>query len=470
MEGLEISEILLTNLNTEKRFDSEYFRKAYLIYDKLLSNKVNLCVDDFAEVTDGIHTSIDYSDSSKINLISATSPKGNIFDLTRAVYISENAHRLNPRTALKELDVIISTVGTIGNCAVVDSSILPANSDRHVGIIRMKNNSISPYYLSTFLLSKYGRYQTIRESTGNVQLNLFIYKIRTLVIPVISNHAQLIIENKIKQALDWLANSANLYSHAEQIMLKKLNVEYRQYENLGSIISSIKSFKDSFLSIGRLDAEYYQTKYDKIVALIKSKPYKPLHQLVNIKKSIEPGSNAYETVGIPFVRVSDVSKFELSNPEIHLNPERFNIGELQPKKNTILFSKDGSIGIAHKVEEDLNVITSSALLHLTIKDEAVLPDYLTLVLNSITTQMQAERDAGGSIIQHWRIDEIKNVLIPVLDEDIQKEISEKVQESFKLRKQSKMLLEAAKKAVEIAIEESEEAAIKYLNNIGVGES
>ena len=188
-----------------------------------------------------------------------------------------------------------------------------------------------------------------------------------------------------------------------------------------------------------------------------------LKDIVHIKKSIEPGSAAYDSEGIPFIRVSDVSKFELSQPDIFLNPGEYDIPDLKPIKDTILFSKDGSIGIAYKVEEDLNVITSSALLHLNIKSNEVMPDYLVLVLNSITTQLQAERDAGGSIIQHWRKEEIENVLIPVLGDHIQLSISDKIKNSFLLRKKSKQLLEAAKKAVEMAIEEGEEKAINWIN-------
>jgi hypothetical protein len=40
---------------------------------------------------------------------------------------------------------------------------------------------------------------------------------------------------------------------------------------------------------------------------------------------------------------------------------------LKPTKDTILFSKDGSVGIAYKVEQDVDLITSSALLHLKVK-------------------------------------------------------------------------------------------------------
>ena len=50
----------------------------------------------------------------------------------------------------------------------------------------------------------------------------------------------------------------------------------------------------------------------------------------------------------------------------------------------------------------MNVISSRGILHLTVKDNAVLPDYLTLVLNSTIVRLQAERSAGESIIQHWK--------------------------------------------------------------------
>lgn len=92
-------------------------------------------------------------------------------------------------------------------------------------------------------------------------------------------------------------------------------------------------------------------------------------------------------------------------------------------------------------------------------------DYLTLVLNSIVVQMQAERDAGGSVIQHWKPSEIENVVIPILNEKVQTTITEKVRESFALRKKSHRLLEHAKQTVEVAIEQGEDKAIKLLNNI-----
>jgi len=109
------------------------------------------------------------------------------------------------------------------------------------------------------------------------------------------------------------------------------------------------------------------------------------------------------------------------------------------------------------------MITSGALLHLSIKKDDVLPEYLTLVLNSLIVQLQAQRDAGGSIIQHWKPSEIQEVLIPIIDISIQNQIEEKIKKSFELKEDSKQLLDLAKKAVEIAIEKDENEAIKIIN-------
>lgn len=691
-------------LNDDHRIDAEYFGKNILDTLEKLSDFGTLKIGDIANVTDGIHDSIDYDENSPINLISATSPKENVFDLSRGAFISEKAHKQNPRTALRKNDVIISTVGTIGNCAVVDDSILPANSDRHVGIIRIKND-YSPYVLSTFLLSKYGKIQTSREATGNVQLNLFIYKLKELEIPQFFPDFQSKIEQTVKSAHAKLAESKSLYSEAEDILLSELGLKnwhprntnvnvkklkesflqtgrldseyylpryedyahliehyrggYGQFSNVcmineanyvpaanekytyielgnigsygnitdctvaygkdlpsrarrvvhtnnvilssvggslqscalisseydnaicstgffvvrsnainsetlltlfksevmqnllkqscsgtiltainhtelqkivvpkirkevqdkiaeniqksialrnksksllenakvqvenviqtggyktlleqslyyfrlaewlllqelfldywqsrGSVSCSIKSFS-AVQSTGRLDSEYYQPKYDELFEHLAKYKCTKLGDIVAIKKSIEPGSDSYIEEGIPFIRVSDVNKFEIGKTDLHLSPKEFNIEVLRPHKNTIIFSKDGSIGIAYKCEKNLDIITSGALLHLDIRNENILPDYLTLVLNSIVTQLQAERDSNGAIIQHWKLDDIKKIIVPVLPMQIQSLIAEKVQKSFALRKQSKRLLEQAKRMVEEEIEKKE---------------
>ena len=134
-----------------------------------------------------------------------------------------------------------------------------------------------------------------------------------------------------------------------------------------------------------------------------------------------------------------------------------------PKQGEILFSKDGTPGLAyHLNEKPKKMIPSGGILRLKVKNKQINEDYLTLVLNSLIVHEQVNRDVGGSVILHWRPDQVKQTLIPILSDEKQKEIVKKITEAFDLRKQSKHLLECAKSAVEIAIEQNEDAAIKWL--------
>ena len=87
-----------------------------------------------------------------------------------------------------------------------------------------------------------------------------------------------------------------------------------------------------------------------------------------------------------------------------------------------------------------------------------------LVLNSRPTTEQVNRDVGGSLILHWRPDQVKATIIPILPKEKQTQIRNKITASFELRKQSRQLLECAKRAVEIAIEQNEQTAVEWLEN------
>jgi type I restriction enzyme S subunit len=87
---------------------------------------------------------------------------------------------------------------------------------------------------------------------------------------------------------------------------------------------------------------------------------------------------------------------------------------------------------------------------------------IQIFLNSVIVQKQIERDAGGSIINHWLVNQVKNTIIPILPVSIQKKISEKVNQSFCDREQSKRLLDIAKHGVEMAIEKNEKEAQNWI--------
>lgn len=461
MKGREISVLMLSEVwkdNFEFRNDAEYFSKDSLTKIKLLENIGYKKIGDFAFVTDGIHASIDYSEDSRINLISATSPRENIFNLSRQVFISEKAHLANPRTSLKEGDIILSTVGTIGNCAVVTPSILPANSDRHVGIIRIEKD-FSPYFISTFLLSKYGYFQTLRESTGNVQLNLFIYKIKTLKIPILSQEFQTKIENLVKNAHSCLEQSQTLYTEAENLLLESLGLTKEGFDSSENFLNAnIKTFSQSFLATGRLDAEYYQPKYEILENKIKA--YEGgFCRLKDLVESYSSGfafeNNNYSNEGFNLIRINNIKKgsLELDNAvkvpmsDVAKSPKDI------VKENDILISMSGTIGNSCKIPKGIEAIINQRILKITPKNYDF--DVLPLLINSIIGQMQLERVGTGGVQTNLTGSDILNILIPILPIETQTQISAKIQESFKLKTESENLLNLAKQKVESAIEKGE---------------
>ena len=288
--------------------------------------------------------------------------------------------------------------------------------------------------------------------------------IKALMIPNISKTLSDKIESIVISANDSRQKAMELFSEAEKNFIQILSFDTFTDPKE---VSTVKRFSESFGISGRIDAEYYQSKYDDLFNRLKAFNCKKLKKIVDIKKSIEPGSEFYVDDGIPFVRVSDIDKFGISEPPIRLpNDIEKNVQLLFPKKNTILLTKDGSCGIAYKMKEDSEVITSSAILHLTVKDvNEILPDYLVLVINSSIVRLQAERDAGGSIIQHWKPSEIGEVLIPIIDIQMQKELVAQIQEAFVLLKESDIKLKKAINIVEKAIEQSKPGAIEFFDLI-----
>jgi len=462
LDGLEAVELKLSEVlvdNEKFRFDSEFFKKEYLI--KL--NQIKLfgydIIDNMAFVTDGIHESIDFDSDSEINLISAKSPKENIFDLSNNDYISIAQHTKNPRTELKENDVIVSTVGTIGNCAVVDKTILPANSDRHVGIIRL-NNEFKPHVLSTFLLSKYGRFQTLRESTGNVQLNLFIYKIKTLKIPTFTTPFQLQIENLVKTSYQKLEESKWLYKQAEELLLEELDLlDFNpSEENI-----AIKSFKESFGTTGRLDSEYYQPKYDDIIAKIKS--YKDGFELLQMACNLKDTNyNPKENQYYQYVELSNIGNTgDITGFTYEMGQDLPSRARRKIKENDVIVSSiEGSLEKVALVTKEFDNSLCSTGFYVLDSKKINSSTLLVLFKNQVFGQI-LKQNCSGTILTGMNKDEFLKIVVPFIDISIQTQIEEKITKSFELKEQSKRLLDLAKQAVEVAIEKNEEVAMELVD-------
>jgi len=515
LEGLEISEIQYSQMHLENRYDSEFYQKIYVENEALLRRNSFALISDEFFVTDGEHGSV-VEQESGIKYLTAENIKNGYVDISNIRYVNNEVDRKNARARVAVDDVLISIKGTLGAIGVAEDWLLPANMNRDVAILKPLRNKELSAVVALFLMSRYGILQSSRGGSGGVQQMITLERLRKFISPVFSPEFCLSLNERLHEIQQLRVQTQVLYTQAETLLLDTLGMAdfsarhsgagrnpdnqkifppsgdqnhtahainpldsglRRNDETRGNdgVVVNIKSFKDSFAATGRLDAEYYQPKYEQVMAHIAAQAHDTLSALVTIKKSIEPGSDEYtdDEQGLPFMRVADYSKFGVTPPQKKIRASfvaenKDKLDALMPKEGTILFSKDGSVGEAYCLREDANFITSGAVLHLTVRNtKKLLPDYLTLALNSKLVKMQAERDAGGSIILHWRVGEIESVVVPLADMPTQQKIAALVQQSFTLKAESERLLAVAKRAVEMAIEQDELAAMDYLEQQAV---
>ena len=449
----------------ETRLDAEFYLPVYLETIGRLKHCEWAYLEELSDsiMSFGAYSlcnQIDYRESG-IPYLRAKDIRDGIVDFSEVLFIDSEANRLLWKSEISAETTLLTMSGTVGNSSVATSEMTyPLNSSQDIAKIRT-NKRLSSYYLSVFLQSGYGKRQTARLPIGSVQQHIFLWQIEKLIIPLFGIALQQIVEDTYKSALSLHELAESTTRQAHFLLLSELRLtDWRPKRQL----SFVRSYAD-VRQAGRTDAEYFQPKYQEIVNAVKSytNGWDSLENLVSIRKCIEVGSGAYLDEGIPFVRVSNLSPFEITEEKFISEELYAEMKHHQPEQGEILFSKDATPGIAHYLRErPEKMIPSGGILRLKIKTDRVNNEYLALALNSIVTKEQVNRDVGGSVILHWRPDQVKGTLIPLLREDVQHQIQQKVAESFNLRKRSKHLLECAKRAVEIAIERDEQTAIDWL--------
>jgi len=338
----------------------------------------------------------------------------------------------------------------------VDESILPANCDRHVGIIRIKKD-YSPYVLSTFLLSKYGRLQTMRESTGNVQLNLFIYKLKELLIPAFSKDFQSKIGSLVKSAHAKLEESKSLYAQAENLLLRELGMSNENpsenSSSCGGANVSIKRFSD-VSKTGRLDSEYYQKKYDLIEE--KNSNFETL-QISEIGKLNDKNFSPEETAEYKYIELADIGRHgEISSCTIAKGSELPTRARRIVHKGDVLVSSiEGSLQSCAIVSAEFDGALCSTGFYV-IEPKTMNAETLLILLKSENIQLLLKKGCSGTILTNISKDEFLKIRIPVLSSEIQSKIASLVQSSFACRTESRQLLQNAKTLVEQEIEKQGE--------------
>lgn len=316
LEGLEISILNNHELERTLRIDSEFYSKGNLKLDRKLKSFDSNRLTNYSIISDGNHMSISdsfvesgipyYRGGDIYNMFIEQSP--NPFYIPRSVFDMNTMQRSH----LKKGDILMSIVGAIiGNLSLVTTDN-DATCSCKLAIIRPYAN-LTPEYIMTFLRSQIGQSQIQRYRRGSGQTGFILEDFGQILVPELTEVIMEFVKRCVLKAQQVYTLGSIRYQNALDRLYGQLKLQNLQLDKSNIKVLNIKK---SFLDSGRLDAEYYHPKYDILFEQLSQIKCKRLGNLITLQKSIEPGSDFYQSEGLPFVRVADLTKFGVTKPSI----------------------------------------------------------------------------------------------------------------------------------------------------------
>ena len=377
---------------------------------------------------------------------------------TIATWIDE----ANKRSSLQVDDLILGTRGTVGSCAIVTAEALPANLDQDVARITIeKQAGLKPRYVLAYLNSRYGQDHIARHATGMVQQGLSLAKVREIPVPVPTDDLQGRVAAFVDLALAARRRNGQCQQDAQRVLLAALGLADR---TAPEPLTYTARASDA-LAAGRLDAQYFMPSKEQVRRSLAALPGQLLTDRVDsIREQWLPDRAA------PDVLVRNYDVTDALVPLLNSEKEPTAAAEIGSMKKVL---RDGDVAVSRlraylkeiavvRTGDDMPSVGSSEFIVLRLKDSAISPEALMVFLRSAPVQTILKWCQDGS--QHPRFSEGDLLSIPVPDAvaAASGEVTSIVQQGFAARRRARQLLDAAKRAVEIAIEDSETAAMAYL--------
>jgi restriction endonuclease S subunit len=446
-----ISEIRYNQAIERLRFDAEFYLPEYLELENKLAQIGYTSLNDLLEDINRNPMAYGFTYIKEgYPLIRGVDIKPPFIELNAIKRISKREQQKYKSTAVYTGDLIMTVRGTIGQVAVVTDDIGEANISPNLIYLRPKNKKISEF-LAVVLNSKIGQCQIQQIITGSVQGTITEPQICAIRIPKFSKEVINEILDFVKQAYKKRKLADERYKKAEALLNKLLGIEKLELKQEKVFEARFNEIEETL----RFDAEHYQPKYGLVKEFITKSEYKvkKLREVVEISdKKIEPSSQPTELFS--YIELANINPStgeieEVSQIKGYEAPSRARM--LLEKGDVLVSSLLGSLDNVGLVPEEFDDAVASTGFFV-IRSKTFLPEFLFLLFKSNLMRLQLEEKTAGAIMSAVPKTTFGDLLIPLIPQETQKQISDLIKQSFELRKESKQLIEQAKKEVEKFIE------------------
>jgi len=457
--------VLLSDLESGYRFDSELYQKQYVILNKFAeTHECTTFSKEAAVVSKGIFNinSSCYSEEG-IPFVRISNIDKMLVSMDEIVCIPTKEHIKHSKTKLTKGDIILSKTGGPA-AAFVD--LLECNVSQDTVAVKLKSNSkIKPEYTVVYLNCVYGLTQMRKRFTGNVQMHLNLDDCKNnVIIPVMAPLFQKRVSELFHEALKLQKKSTEAFSMCNKLLVEALGFSEKDIVGLNT---TEKSFLNSFEKSKRLDAEFYLPKYDILYSLIKkfNKNVKTIRSLATFnsrgKQPVYSNTGMLQVINSKHILENslDYNNFEKTNSDVWDSSPTARVfnGDI------LTYTTGANIGRTAIYLGSEKAIASNHVNILRTKEKH--PIYIAVVLNSFIGRLQTEKLCGGSAQQELYPSQIGEFIIPFVEEKYQISISNSYVEAVQYKEKSRKLFDALVHSVELAIEKNEEMALEWLDSI-----
>ena len=462
LKGLEATEKQLSELERTWRIDAEFFQRRHLrLAERLQKHRLESAAQ-VAAVSDGNHFSISESFVEEgIPYYRGQDVAGHFFiEQAEANTITREAFEqpFMKRSHLQQGDVLLSIVGTVGETSLV-KSVREATCSCKLAILRPQG--IAPEYLGAYLSSPVGKALSERWKRGAVQTGLLLEDMDQITVARFSEDFETAVKVAVDHSFAALEDGREFLRQAEFSLLHALGLDAWTPP---VALSYVRSSSEAFAA-GRFDAEHFQPRFAGLTAMMAARGNAERlgeHLLFNARGK-QP---EYADQGLTVINSKHVLRNEVRRDDEN-RLAAYDEDSLLIQSGDVLINGTG-VGTIGRTAAYLHERPALPDNHVTIlrPDGALDPVYLAVFLNSTAGQLQVEQRLRGSSGQiELYPSDIAEFRVWRAPKPVQLEIRGQVERSFAECQRANRLLDAAKHAVEIAVEESEQSALRYLGEV-----
>ncbi|WP_104749672.1 restriction endonuclease subunit S [Helicobacter cynogastricus] len=442
---LEISVLKLSDVlhdNPTKRMDAEYFKGEWVENGEKVQSPYT--IGDFVSPKIAniksfkLNKNFHYLQISDIDLSNGLTYPTMEIDFKqipdRATYV------------LQKNDVCVSLVRPNRNAVA-----LITRPKRLVGtsgfcVLRVASQELIPEFLYVFCKTNFFITQMVRANTASMYPAILDRDVLNCKIPLLPLPFQEHIAQLVQSAHHALEQSKSLYKEAQGLLEQELGA----LPSAPLTEHSIKTLKESFLSTGRLDAEFYQHKYAQIEDLIKnySGGVCTLTESEICDAPFEPQPNTtYRYVELAHIGNYGNIATHTEALGAHL-PTRAR--RLAQSGDVLLSSVAGSLSACALIPPNLSPCVVSTGFFI-LRSRHFNPETLLTLFKSPLFQTYLAKFSSGTILCAISKSALQSVLIPKIPTPTQEHIATLLQESLKHRQEAKDLLTQARATTEHAL-------------------